>query len=252
MFDLLTPELIKLTTEAGKAIMNLYQDNSSIKIKNNNTPLTIADQKSNKLIITGLNKINNNIPIISEESDCISFKERLKWKKYWLIDPLDGTKDFINKTGEFCVCIAYIENHKPTFGMIYSPITKTHYYAINKKSFKMENNIIKEIKTNPNPSNIRVIIGNYSTNDKKIEDHLQGKKYTLTRMGSALKFCKIAEGDYDYYPRFGTCYEWDTAAGVCILQGAGGSVIDKFGNPLKYNTKDDLISSAFFASSKSY
>ena len=129
MFDSLTPALIKLTTEVGEHIMSYYKSDMSVEIKSNQTPLTIADQTAHNLIVDGLIQLTPDVPILSEESDAISFDERSKWQEYWLIDPLDGTRDFLEHTGEFCICIAYIKQHTPIFGMIYAPLDKTHYYA---------------------------------------------------------------------------------------------------------------------------
>ncbi len=250
MFDSLIPPLIKLTTEVGERIISFYRSDMSVEVKSDETPLTIADQTAHQLIVDGLEKLTPNIPILSEESDAISFNERSKWREYWLIDPLDGTRDFLDHTGEFCICIAYIKDHAPIFGMVYAPIDKTHYYATKgSNTFKLQNGIKKTLKTSKTNSTLRVVVGHHSSHNKRLKEHLkEQEKYELSQMGSALKFCSIAQGDYDYYPRFGPCSEWDTAAGVCILEGAGGQVLDENGMPLRYNTKDDLTSPVFFAS----
>ncbi len=252
MFDLLTPKLIQLTTEVGETIMSFYNSDINVEMKDDETPLTIADETAHKLIEKGLTEITPNTPILSEESDAISFHERSKWSEYWLVDPLDGTRDFLNRTGEFCVCIAYIRNNAPIFGMVYAPINKTHYYTTeNNSTFKLHNNITKQLYVQSPHQPLEVVIGRNSAHNKNLQKHLrQHGSYKVSKLGSALKFCSIADGTYDYYPRFGPCSEWDTAAGVCILQGAGGSVVDEDGKPLRYNTKDDLISPIFFASSK--
>ncbi|MCS5585930.1 MAG: 3'(2'),5'-bisphosphate nucleotidase CysQ [Gammaproteobacteria bacterium] len=251
MFDALIPPLIKLTTEVGEAIMSFYKSDMSVKVKSDETPLTIADQTAHQLIVDALENLTPKTPILSEESDAISFDERSKWSEYWLIDPLDGTRDFLEHTGEFCICIAYIKNHIPVFGMIYAPLTKTHYYTLNNQSFKLQNEVEKILVTQTPSTPIKVVIGHHSFHNEQLKEHLkQQEDCQINRLGSALKFCQMAEGKYDYYPRFGPCSEWDTAAGVCILQGAGGSVIDEQGEALKYNTKDDLTSPIFFASAK--
>ena len=171
--------------------------------------------------------------------------------EYWLIDPLDGTRDFLEHTGEFCICIAYIKAHKPIFGMIYAPINKAHYYTLNGQSFKLQNKVEQTLVTQPPSTPLKVVIGHHSLLNDQLKEHLkQQSDYQISRLGSALKFCQIAEGCYDYYPRFGPCSEWDTAAGSYILQGAGGSVVDAQGKALKYNIRDDLTSPIFFASAK--
>ena len=248
-FDKILPQLIEMTADIGKVIMSFYQADVAIKIKSDQTPLTIADQRSHQMIVAGLNQLTPNIPILSEESDAITFKQRSTWDEYWLIDPLDGTQDFIEQTGDFCTCIAYIKNHLPIFGLIYAPLTHTHYYAFNNKAYKIQNNTQTRIATSAAAQPLRVLIGHYSVHNRQLQTHFQQlDKYQLNHLGSALKFCKIAEGVYDYYPRFGPCSEWDTAAGGCILQNAGGSVVDEHGEPLRYNTKDNLLSPTFFAS----
>ena len=252
MFDALIPELISLTSQAGDSIMTLYKSQISFDIKADKTPLTMVDKMSHNLITDGLNKLTPNIEILSEESESITFEERSGWDEYWLIDPLDGTRDFLEETGEFCVCIAYIKNHKPIFGLIYSPVTKTHYFTDNDgNTFKQKGNKKIQLQIGKNNEALRVVVGQHSANNKNLLSHLKEKNIAyISKLGSALKFCAIAEGLYDYYPRFGPCSEWDTAAGVCILEGAGGKVLDTNNDPLRYNTKDDLTSPVFFASGK--
>jgi 3'(2'), 5'-bisphosphate nucleotidase len=252
MFDELIPDLISLTSRAGDSILTYYKEQVSFDLKSDKTPLTIVDQISNSLIIDGLNSLTPDVEILSEESENISFEERSSWSEYWLIDPLDGTRDFLEETGEFCICIAYIKNNKSIFGMIYAPITKTHYYTDdNGNTFKQNNNTKKLLQVRKNNEILNVVVGRHSANNKKLLSHLKERNIPhINKLGSALKFCAIAEGLYDYYPRFGPCSEWDTAAGVCILEGAGGEVLDEKNNPLRYNTKSDLISPVFFASAK--
>lgn len=249
MFDALTTPLISLTTQVGEMIMSFYKSDIAIKIKSNQTPLTIVDQNAHQQIVQGLTKLTPELPILSEESNNISFSEREKWQAYWLVDPLDGTRDFLEHTGDFCICIAYIQHHSVVFGMIYAPLTKSHYYTLNGKTIKLQNNIEQILQVSAPSEPLKVVIGRHSSHNKQLKNHLKHQAdYEISQLGSALKFCRIAEGRYDYYPRFGACSEWDTAAGVCILQGAGGSVVDEQGRALKYNTKDDLLSPTFFAS----
>ncbi|KAA0445272.1 MAG: 3'(2'),5'-bisphosphate nucleotidase CysQ [Candidatus Thioglobus sp.] len=251
MFDKLTPALIKLTFDVGEQILSHYKNTLEITTKADKTPLTIADQESHIAIVDALSKLTPNINILSEESGEIAFSERSKWREYWLIDPLDGTRDFIEQTGDFCICIAYIKNHQPIFGMVYAPLEKTHYYGFNGAAYKHQNNTSKPIRACISKQPKRVLIGHYSAHNMQLKTHLAKLgKYQLKHLGSALKFCEIAQGNFDYYPRFGPCCEWDTAAGVCILQNAGGFVVDENFEPLKYNSKDSLLSPVFFASGK--
>ncbi len=251
MFDALTAPLITLVAEVGETVMSFYKRSLQIQLKSDQTPLTIADQIAHRLIVEGLKKLTPNTPILSEESGIVPFSERSTWREYWLIDPLDGTRDFLQHTGEFCICIAYIKDHNPVFGMIYAPLTKIHYYSKNGLAFKLENKIEQRLQARSPSSPFKIVIGHHSLHNKKLKNHLKKQKnYRLTELGSALKFCEIAQGLYDYYPQFGPCSEWDSAAGACILQAAGGSVVDENGSPLQYNTKDDLASPVFFASGK--
>ncbi len=248
-FDKILPQLIQLTSDVGEVILSFYKNDLAVEVKSNKTPLTIVDQRAHQMIVEGLNRITPDIPVLSEESEDAIFKQRLDWQDYWLVDPLDGTRDFLEHTGEFCICIAYIKNHQAIFGLVYAPLAHTHYYGFNGKSYKQHNNTQTALNVISSQQPLRVVAGRHSTDNENLQQHLeQLGEHRLNYMGSALKFCKIAEGVYDYYPRFGPCCEWDTAAGVCILQNAGGRVVDANGAPLRYNTKEDLLSPAFFAS----
>jgi len=249
MFDEIVPDLISLTNKVGENIMSHYKGQVDFDIKDDKTPITIVDKKAHDLITVGLNKITPNVNILSEESENITFNERSTWNEYWLVDPLDGTRDFLEETGEFCVCLAYIKNNKPIFGMIYAPVAKTHYYTTDSgETIKQDPNKKQKLTTKKPYKPVRVVVGQHSGKNKYLLEHLKKKNISqINKLGSALKFCAIAEGLYDYYPRFGPCSEWDTAAGVCILEGAGGQVIDKENNPIRYNTKEDLTSPIFFA-----
>ncbi len=248
MFNKILPQLIQLTSSVGEVMLSFYKNDLTIGIKSDKTPLTIVDQRAHQMIAERLKFLTPDIPMLSEESSAITFEQRLNWQEYWLIDPLDGTRDFLEHTGGFCICIAYIKNHQVIFGLVYEPLTGTHYYGFDDIAYKQHNNIQTRISAVSKRQPLRVITGHHSTHNKNLQQHLQKLgKYQLNYLGSALKFCKIAEGIYDYYPRFGPCCEWDTAAGVCILQNAGGSVVDANGESLQYNTKDDLLSPDFFA-----
>ncbi len=250
MFSALLPKLISLTSVTGETIMSLQKKSSDFIVKSDSTPLTQADNASHNLIADALEKITPDIPILSEESKETSFSVREKWQKYWLIDPLDGTRNFIEGSKEFCINIAFIENNYPVFGLIYSPSMKAHYYRLpQQESIKLIDNVAHKICTKKPKRWEKIVFGKYSQNNKQLQQHLRSKtNFETFRLGSALKFCFIAEGIYHYYPKFGKCSEWDTAAGVCILEGAGGKILDLQGQPLKYNTKEDTTSPKFIAS----
>jgi len=242
-------QLINLTSQAGEIIMDLRANSVNYSIKTDNTPVTSADKASHELIVNTLQKLTPDIPILSEESSHIPFSTRQSWNEYWLIDPLDGTRDFIDGSPDFCISIALIRDKYPIFGLIYSPFNKTHYYRLeNNSSIKLVNKTKSTILTTKPKRWEKIVVGRYSNNNKGLKEHLKNKtNFETFKLGSALKFCHIAEGIYHYYPKFGRCSEWDTAAGVCILEGAGGRVIDLNNNALKYNSTKDIISPAFRA-----
>lgn len=248
-FDKILPQLIQLTSDVGKVILSFYKNDLVVEVKSNKTPLTVVDQRAHQMVVKGLKRITPKIPVLSEESKDTTFEKRLDWQEYWLIDPLDGTRDFLEHTGEFCICIAYIKNHQSIFGLVYEPLTQTHYYGFDNKSYKQHNNTQSALNVALTQQPIRVVVGRHSTDNENLQQHLkQLGSHQLNYLGSALKFCRVAEGVYDYYPRFGPCCEWDTAAGVCILQNAGGRVVDENNQPLRYNTNENLLSPDFFAS----
>ena len=250
MFSTLLPKLISLTSKAGETIMTLHNDNMSFIVKSDKTPLTQADKISHNLITKTLKKNSPGVPILSEESKKIPFSVRRNWDAYWLIDPLDGTRDFLDGTSNFCINIAYVVNNYPIFGMIYAPFEKIHYYRLpGQTSIKLVDDICCKLRTQKPKRWENIVIGRYSTKNKQLQKHLRSKtNFEIFRLGSALKFCSIAEGHNHYYPKFGRCSEWDTAAGVCILEGAGGNVVDFQNQPLRYNTREDNLSSTFVAS----
>ena len=162
---------------------------------------------------------------------------------------MDGTRDFIDGSPDFCINIAFIKNNYPTFGLIYSPFNKIHYYRLgDDSSIKIANKKTYKIITSRPKRWEKIVVGRYSNDNKGLKEHLKLKtNFETFKLGSALKFCLIAEGMYHYYPKFGRCSEWDTAAGVCILEGAGGRVVDLENKALKYNSNKDIISPAFIA-----
>jgi len=231
-----TIEVCKVAWEAGKEILNIYSKKFKIFRKKDMSPVTIADLKSEKIIIKGLKKIFNKPIIFSEES---YNKSKKKLKNFWLVDPLDGTKEFIKKNGEFTVNIAFVKNNKPFFGIIYAPKLKKTYVGTIKETYKVINQKnFKKIIPKTNPIKTMIISRSHST---KNESEKLKKKYNIKKilfLGSSLKFCYIAEGIAHIYPRSGTTYEWDTAAGHAIIKGAGGKVETNKGKELKYGKKD--------------
>lgn len=241
-------EVIEIAIGAGKKILEVYDDAYTIHEKEDRSPLTIADQLSHSHIQTELSNLFPTIPILSEEGASTPFKERKNWSSFWLVDPLDGTKEFIKKNGEFTVNIALIEGNRPVIGIVYAPVPDTLYYAEgNKGAYKLmsarssENR--KQVKINTVSEGVKKVVisrSHLTEATREYIDDLQRKEGLLdfTSIGSSLKFCLIAEGSAHYYPRLAPTMEWDTAAGQMIVEEANGQVIEfETGNPLVYNKK---------------
>ena len=249
-------ELLNIAIDSGTEILKIYDNEIVVNSKEDKSPITQADINSNKLILNRLQKLDPNIPILSEESS-VEWENRKHWNKYWLIDPLDGTKEFINRNGEFTVNISLIEKHYPIFGIIYSPAKSLLYYAIkNNGSFKQKTNKnlttlnnFQKINVNIETKSIIKVIGSRSHSSKEFQIWVDNKftNYELISIGSSLKFCILAEGEADIYPRLGPTSEWDIAAGHIILEEAGGKVKSIDNKNIMYNTKEDIINSHFIA-----
>ena len=248
-------DICNVAIEAGKEILNFYNNEIEVTHKEDLSPLTKADLASNKIILESLTKLNSNIPILSEES-LVDWSIRKNWKKYWLVDPLDGTKEFIKKNGEFTVNIALIEDNNPILGVVYVPAKSLLYLAEkNKGSFKtntkdkLENfEGIQKILVSSQTNRARVI-GSRSHSNATFDNWVKEKfpNADIVQAGSSLKFCLIAEGKADIYPRFGPTSEWDIAAGHMIVNEAGGKIRTFQNNSIKYNTKENIINPEFYA-----
>ena len=229
-------EICKVAWRAGEIILDIYSKKFKIFRKKDLSPVTIADLESEKTIIKGLKKIFSKPTIFSEETN---YKSKNKLNNFWLVDPLDGTKEFIKRNGEFTVNIAFIKNKKPVFGIIYAPILKKTYVGTIKNTYKIINKKkFKKIVPKKKSSKTMIISRSHST---KNENEELKKKYNIKKvlfLGSALKFCYIAEGIAHIYPRNGPTYEWDTAAGHAIINGVGGKIETDKGTELKYGKKD--------------
>lgn len=240
-----------IARQAGAEIMKIYAEGFEIEEKKDHSPLTTADLASHNLIIEKLEKLTPDIPILSEESASIAFAERSSWKNYWLIDPLDGTREFIKRNGEFTVNIALITEHSSSLGVVYLPVKDISYYAArNLGAFKQEQNQSPEkIQSRTStPTNKPTICGSRSHAGKSLQA-LQDKigEFDLISMGSSIKMCLVAEGVADIYPRFGPTSEWDTAAAHCVVNEAGGVIVNTELQTLPYNTKDSLLNPSFLA-----
>jgi len=249
MTALLT-HLKTIAIKAGDVIMQYYQnvDDLIIEKKSNETPVTIADKAAHQLIFDALKKITPDIPILSEEGKTISFAQRQQWQRYWLVDPLDGTKEFIAKTDEFSVNIALIDNHQPILSVVYAPALHQLYYAIEGEAFKINDagNPAK-INTTQKANTLRIAVSRHHQGEKLKALLSKIDNYELVMMGSALKLCIVAEAKADIYLRLGPTSEWDTAAGQYVLECAGGKLTNLHGQPFRYNLQESLRNPAFLA-----
>ena len=239
-------ELKKITISAGKEILKIYRKPFKKKYKSDKSPITAADIAANNIICQGLENLTPCIPIISEENDIRPRNLDL----FWLVDPLDGTKEFIKKNGEFTVNIALIKNKKPVFGIIFKPVSRDLYFTDQKFSYysKLDKNYkqLKKIKlkTKKRKINILTLSRSHSRNTDLILKKFKADK--IVQSGSSIKLCFIADGTANIYPRFGKTMEWDIAAGDAILRKAGGKIKTLDGKILKYGKKD-FKNSSFIA-----
>lgn len=257
---------IKASLEAGKVIMQVYNNAFDVEIKDDNTPLTEADKRANKIINSYL--LNTKFPIISEENKQTDYQYRKNWTTCWIVDPVDGTKEFVKRNGEFTVNIALVTNGKPELGVIYVPATKIIYIAnVNtKEAFKSQLdshnasleevfNSAKKLQPKVKKSHQIQVVGSRSHMNQETMDFVEtikkeGKEVEIISKGSSLKFCLVAEGLADLYPRFAPTMEWDTAAGHAICNALGIDVISQETNqPLLYN-KENLLNPWFLVSKK--
>ncbi len=249
--EILIEQVLDIAQEAGEAILAIYNGSESLQItlKEDQTPLTVADLAADQLISARLTELYPDIPILSEESQALPFSERQSWRRYWLVDPLDGTREFIHRTGDFTVNIALIVDHIPVLGVVYAPFHGISYYAEQgQPAFKCDaKGLIKAIQVRPLARIPTVMVSRFHNSERLAQRLEDFGKVEVIAMGSALKPCVIAEGQADLYIRLGPTSEWDTAASQCILTAAGGGLFDLSGKTLCYNTKDILLNPAFIA-----
>jgi 3'(2'), 5'-bisphosphate nucleotidase len=242
---------IHIAKKAGDKIMAVYASEFAVTHKDDNSPLTEADMAAHNCIIAGLQQLTPDIPILSEESADIPFEERSQWQTYWLVDPLDGTREFIKRNGEFTVNIALIDNHEPVIGVIYAPVLDVFYYACRGTgAFKQDQDAEPvAIHTRTKRGKVMLIAGSRSHRGDSLNQMLENiGQHRIISMGSSLKSCLVAEGKVDVYPRLGPTSEWDTAAAQCIVEEAGGVVTTTDMQPMRYNTKESLLNPHFFVS----
>ena len=238
----------RIAGDAAKEILKVYESDFSVTHKDDKSPLTAADMASHNTICKQLATLTPDIPILSEESADIPFPERKSWQQYWLIDPLDGTREFVKRNGEFTVNIALIENHQPVLGVVYVPVSGITYFASKDNgAFKQSGaDSPIQIKTKKTRTGQFTVAGSRSHASEKQHAFSNAlENVEIISIGSSLKFCLVAEGKVDIYPRFGPTSEWDTAAAHCIVVEAGGMVTDEKLNTLTYNQKESLINPDF-------
>ncbi|MEX1221478.1 MAG: 3'(2'),5'-bisphosphate nucleotidase CysQ [Idiomarina sp.] len=254
-------DVITIARQAGDAIMQVYGEGDfAVQSKTDDSPLTRADLAAHKVIVAGLEQLSVQYPVLSEESESISWDQRRQWQTYWLVDPLDGTKEFIKRNGEFTVNIALIHQGEPVFGVVYAPVLNDMYWglvagisgategATGSVAYRNDQQIQAKSANN---SDKLTVVGSRSHQSAELSGYLEqlGKPYELVAMGSSLKICLVASGEADLYPRLGPTCEWDTAAAHAVALAAGASVTElggtNNGKPLRYNQTESLLNPYF-------
>jgi 3'(2'), 5'-bisphosphate nucleotidase len=234
---------------AGEAILEVYDHGFAVTLKDDRSPLTEADRAAHDLIADRLGALKPRLPVLSEEDSGIDYATRRAWQRYWLIDPLDGTKEFIKRNGEFTVNIALIDRGRAALGVVLAPALDVEYSASAGGAFLRRGSGVPEpIRVARPAAEPPRVVCSRSHAGTELAGYLERLgPHVLKPMGSAIKICLVAEGAADVYPRLGPTSEWDTAAAQAILESAGGSMIDLEGQPVAYNTKEGLLNPSFLA-----
>jgi 3'(2'), 5'-bisphosphate nucleotidase len=239
---------VALARQAGDAILEVYASDFDVQSKDDESPLTQADLASHRRIVSGLAAMTPDLPVISEESGLPPFDERRDWTTYWLIDPLDGTREFVNRNGEFTVNIALIADGRPVFGVVHVPVQGKTYVGCegHGADLRAGEESPRPIHVAQSSSHPVRVVGSRSHRGASLDAFIERLgDCDLVPMGSSLKFCVVAEGGADVYPRLGPTSEWDTAAAQAVVEQAGGSVVTLDGKPMKYNQKEDILNPHF-------
>ena len=252
--------LVQIVEEAGARILDVYNTEFEVQAKDDESPLTQADLAAHHVILAGLTALTPNIPVISEEAAPPEFAVRSQWQRYWLVDPLDGTKEFVNRNGEFTVNIALIDGHEPVFGIVGVPVQNKVYVGDirqsepDRRAYVVEDGQSRTIggKGEVETSNPIRVVASRNHGGERLETYLselESQYSGLERrpVGSSLKLCVLAEGGADIYPRLGPTSEWDIGAAQAVLTAAGGNVYTPDGHVLAYNTKESLLNPEFLA-----
>jgi 3'(2'), 5'-bisphosphate nucleotidase len=248
--DALREGIIALARDAASRILRVYEGEFDVQRKDDDSPLTAADLAAHRCIVAGLERLSPGIPVLSEESaQEVPARLRRQWSRMWLVDPLDGTREFVKRNGEFTVNIALIDEGEAVLGVVQAPVTGALWHGQRGRgAFRREGDRDVPVRTRtPATAPLRVAASR-SHRDPRTEAVLARMgEVEAIGVGSSLKFCRLAEGTMDAYPRFGPTSEWDTAAGQCVLEAAGGAVLDPRGRPLRYNQRDTILNGDFIA-----
>jgi 3'(2'), 5'-bisphosphate nucleotidase len=240
-----------IVTRAGDAIMKVYEAKAGFTVqhKADDSPLTLADLESQRVILEGLRALTPDIPILSEESAQAPWEERRRWRELWVVDPLDGTREFVKRNGEFTVNIALVVEHEPVLGIVTAPARGLLYWGAAGLGAFSRHRGAAELPINVSaPQNPLRVVGSRSHASPDTTAYLDRlRPHVMTGIGSSLKFCLVAEGKADLYPRFGPTSEWDTAAGQALLEAAGGHVTRLDGHRLRYNCRESVLNGDFVA-----
>lgn len=239
---------VEIAKSAALPILEVYQTNFSVQHKADKSPVTEADLAAHEVITEGLSKLTQQWPILSEESVAIPFSNRSRWHQYWLVDPLDGTRDFVKRNDEFSVNIALIKEHSPVLGVILAPVTGICYFAAQGLGAHkwVPGRTPVPIHVRACPTDQLTAVGSRFHRNPLTDAFIKNLGTAeILAMGSSLKSCLVAEGRADVYPRFGPTSEWDTAAAQCVVEEAGGHLTDTQFEPLRYNTRESLTNPAF-------
>lgn len=248
--DRLREGIIAIARDAATRILAIYDSEFAVEHKQDASPLTAADLVAHHCIVAGLERLTPDIPILSEESTGeVPAVVRRKWQRLWLVDPLDGTREFVKRNGEFTVNIALIEHGIPVLGVVQAPVTGALWHARQGHgAFRRDGGSDVALRTRvPATAPLRIAASRSHRDPRTEALMLRMGDTESVPLGSSLKFCRLAEGGMDVYPRFGPTSEWDTGAGQCVLEAAGGVVIDPRGRPLRYNQRETILNGDFFA-----
>ncbi len=252
-YSSILPDLIKIADEASEKVLHIYQTDFKVNYKEDKSPITAADLAANDVIVHGLHRLTPDIPVLSEEGAEIPWEERKTWRRFWLIDPIDGTRDFTQRTGEFTVNIALIEDGEPIMGVVTAPALQEAYWGVKGEgAYKRDRTgHTHPIRVAEPREPLRVVASKNHLNEETRAFIAKLGPHEVVQACSSLKFCRLAEGHADIYPRMGPTSEWDTAAAHAVLLAAGGNVQTTDGNPLKYG-KENVLNPWFIAAGNWY